>query len=257
MEELKIPRIHYLTRGQGTPLMLVHGFPLNHTIWNETAALLEDQAQVILPDLPGHGQSPVVEPVTMDSMADGLAAILDALGIEKVVLAGQSMGGYVCLAFARRHPQRLAGLGLVCTQAAADSPEKRQARLAQAEQTLAEGNQRVAESMSTLLTNRPEMAAGLKHLMSSTPAAGMAAAMRAMAERAEMGDFLPQISVPALVMAGLADVIIPVERAREMAASLPDARLVELEGVGHSPMMEAPQATAEALLGLLKRAQGA
>ncbi|KPL76221.1 alpha/beta fold hydrolase [Levilinea saccharolytica] len=257
MEELKTPLIHYATRGQGTALMLVHGFPLNHTIWNETAALLEDQARVILPDLPGHGQSPVVEPVSMDSMADGLAAILDALGIEKVVLAGQSMGGYVCLAFARRYPQRLAGLGLVCTQAAADSPEKRQARLAQAEQTLAEGSQRVAESMAAVLTNRPEMAEGLKHLMSTTPAAGMAAAMRAMAERTEMSAFLPQISVPALVIAGLADAIIPVERAREMAASLPDARLVELEGVGHSPMMEAPQATAEALLGLLKRAQGA
>lgn len=256
MEELKTPLIHYVTRGQGTPLMLVHGFPLNHTIWNETAALLEDAAQLILPDLPGHGQSPVVEPVSMDSMADGLAAILDALAIEKVVLAGQSMGGYVCLAFARRHPQRLAGLGLVCTQAAADSPEKRLARLAQAEQTLAEGNLRVAESMSTVLTNRPEMAADLRRLMSTTPAAGMAAAMRAMAERAEMSVFLPQISVPALVIAGLADAIIPVERAREMAASLPDARLVELAGVGHSPMMEAPQATAEALLGLLKRAQG-
>lgn len=256
MEELKIPQLHYVTRGQGTPLMLVHGFPLNHTIWNETAALLEDEVRVILPDLPGHGQSPVAEPVTMDSMADGLAAILDALGIEKVVLAGQSMGGYVCLAFARRHSQRLAGLGLVCTQAAADSPEKRQARLDQAEQTLAEGSQRVVESMSAVLTNRPEMAEGLKHLMSSTPAAGMAAALRAMAERAEMSAFLPQISVPALVMAGLADAIIPVERAREMAASLPDAQLVELAGVGHSPMMEAPQATAEALLGLLKRAQG-
>lgn len=257
MEELKTPWIHYVTLGQGTPLMLVHGFPLNHTIWNETAALLEDGAQVILPDLPGHGQSPVVEPVSMDSMADGLAAILDALGIEKVVLAGQSMGGYVCLAFARRHPQRLAGLGLVCTQAAADSPEKQLARLAQAEQTLTEGNQRVAESMSTVLTNRPEMATELRRLMSTTPAAGMAAAMRAMAERAEMSAFLPQISVPALVIAGLADAIIPVERAREMAASLPDAQLVELEGVGHSPMMEAPQATAEALLGLLKRAQSA
>ena len=256
MEELKIPQLHYVTRGQGTPLMLVHGFPLNHTIWNETAALLEDEVRVILPDLPGHGQSPVVEPVTMDSMADGLAAILDALGIEKVVLAGQSMGGYVCLAFARRHSQRLAGLGLVCTQAAADSPEKRQARLAQAEQTLAEGSQRVVESMSAVLTNRPEMAAGMRSLMSTTPAAGMAAALRAMAERAEMSAFLPQISVPALVIAGLADAIIPVDRAREMAASLPDAQLVELAGVGHSPMMEAPQATAEALLGLLKRAQG-
>ena len=257
MEELKIPQLHYVTRGQGTPLMLVHGFPLNHTIWNETAALLEDEVRVILPDLPGHGQSPVAEPVTMDSMADGLAAILDALGIEKVVLAGQSMGGYVCLAFARRHSQRLAGLGLVCTQAAADSPEKRQARLAQAEQTLAEGSQRVVESMSAVLTNRPEMAAGMRSLMSTTPAAGMAAALRAMAERAEMSAFLPQISVPALVIAGLADAIIPVERAREMAASLPDAQLVELAGVGHSPMMEAPQATAEALLGLLKRVQGA
>ena len=256
MEELKIPQLHYVTRGQGTALMLVHGFPLNHTIWNETAALLEDEARVILPDLPGHGQSPVVEPVSMELMADGLAAILDALGIEKVVLAGQSMGGYVCLAFARRHPQRLAGLGLVCTQAAADSPEKRQARLAQAEQTLAEGSQRVVESMSAVLTNRPEMAAGMRSLMSTTPAAGMAAALRAMAERAEMSAFLPQISVPALVMAGLADAIIPVERAREMAASLPDAQLVELAGVGHSPMMEAPQVTAEALLGLLKRAQG-
>ncbi len=110
--------------------MLIHGFPLDHTSWNEVATLLENDFDLILPDLRGFGQSTTVEtPYTMSDMADDLAGLLDHLGIEKVALAGHSMGGYVALAFAKKYPQRVSGLGLVASQAAADSPERKAATL--------------------------------------------------------------------------------------------------------------------------------
>ena len=94
-------------------LMLIHGFPLDHTSWNEVASLLENEFDLILPDLRGFGQSTTVEtPYTISDMADDLAGLLDHLKIEKIALAGHSMGGYVALAFAKKYPQRVSGLGL-------------------------------------------------------------------------------------------------------------------------------------------------
>src|SRR5512144_1307135 len=116
----------YEEHGEGTPVILTHGFPLNRSIWYPVVPKLSEKVHLILPDLRGHGQSPVPEGVySMRLLAEDLRALMDQLNIEKVVLAGHSMGGYVSLAFARAYPGRLAGLALVATQAAADSPERR------------------------------------------------------------------------------------------------------------------------------------
>jgi 3-oxoadipate enol-lactonase len=112
----------YTSRGKGTPLVLLHGYPLDHTSWDEVATLLENKFDVITTDLRGFGQSTTVEtPYTMSDMAADLDGLLDYLKIEKVALAGHSMGGYVALAFAKKYPQRVNALGLVSSQAAADS----------------------------------------------------------------------------------------------------------------------------------------
>src|SRR5690606_15022458 len=111
------------------PLVLIHGYPFDHTLWFSTIAALGNQARVICPDLPGFGREPVLESdPSMSGYAEYIARILDKNEVSRAVLAGMSMGGYVALAFADRYPKRLAGLGLISTQSAADSNEVREAR---------------------------------------------------------------------------------------------------------------------------------
>ena len=128
-------------RGKGPlPLMLVHGFPFEHSLWNEVAAQLESETRLLLPDLRGYGLSPTPEGIyTMEAMAADLKALLDRLGIQRVALAGHSMGGYVALAFAEAYPERLAGLAMVMSAAAADAPERKTARYQQAEEIARQG----------------------------------------------------------------------------------------------------------------------
>ncbi|MCI0551523.1 MAG: alpha/beta hydrolase, partial [Anaerolineae bacterium] len=108
----------YTHRGKGTPLVLLHGFPLDSSIWNEVASLLEDSFELIIPDLRGFGESSTMEyPTTMDDYASDIADMLDYFRIQKAAIAGHSMGGYVALAFARLYPERVSGLALVSSQA--------------------------------------------------------------------------------------------------------------------------------------------
>lgn len=242
----------YTRRGQGTPLVLVHGYPLDHTIWDEVAALLENDFDLILPDLRGFGESGAVEtPYTLVDMAGDLAALLDHLGLEQVCMAGHSMGGYIALAFARAWPGRLRGLGLVASQVLADTPERRQARYDTAALVMQNGVGQVAESMSAALTPVARVQAFVRGLIAAQPAAGVAGALKAMAGREDATPSLSSFQFPLVVIHGDADALIPLQRAREVKAALSQARLVELPGVGHMPMMEAARATAEALKNLL------
>ena len=112
------------------PLVLIHGYPFDRTMWFSTIASLGANAKVIAPDLPGFGKTPLPagEAPSLEFMADFIAHLIGENHAEKAVLAGMSMGGYVALAFAERHADRLAGLGLVSPQAGADTPETRKAR---------------------------------------------------------------------------------------------------------------------------------
>ena len=119
--------LFYKEYGQGTPVIFLHGFPFDHSIWEPLVPLLSKDARMILPDLRGFGRSPVTEDIySMRLLAEDVLHLMDHLKIEKAVLVGHSMGGYVSLAFAHAYPGRLLGLGLVATQAAADGPERRQ-----------------------------------------------------------------------------------------------------------------------------------
>ncbi len=255
MEKISINGISlaYDRRGQGAPLLLVHGFPLDHTTWEPPLPYLEDHFDVILPDLRGFGQSDAPDGAyTVSQMADDLAALLDALNIQQTYIAGHSMGGYIVLAFARAHPQRILGLGLVSSQAAADSPERKAGRYATAEQVAAQG-------VSAVLGMSEKLSADLRHapffreLIQRQRPAGVMGALKAMAERPDFVSQLASFTFPVALVHGLADALIPPERSREMAALIPQAKRVELPGVGHSPALEAPVETAEALKGLLKQ----
>jgi pimeloyl-ACP methyl ester carboxylesterase len=242
----------YERRGHGTPLVLIHGYPLDHTIWNPVVPLLENDFDLILPDLRGFGESGTPTPhYSMDDFAADLIGLLDQLGIQKAAIVGHSMGGYVALAFARCHPSRLRGLGLVASQALPDAPEKKEGRYQEAEHILAHGVRDVAEGMSTKLTADPVLQTKLEELMLRQRPEGLAGALRAMAERQDSTLLLTEFDFPVVLVHGLADKLIPEERARDVRDVVKRGYLIEIEGAGHMPMMEAPQVTAEALKTLL------
>ena len=238
----------YERRGKGTPLVLLHGYPLDHTIWEPVIPLLENDFDLILPDLPGFSESEM--PARTYGMADyaaDIAALLGALGIWQACIAGHSMGGYVALAFARAFPQRTLGLGLVASQVLADTPERKAGRYHEADDILARGVREVAEVMSVKLTPDAGLQSKLKALILQQRPQGLAVALRAMAERPDSSALLPGSDFPVVLIHGMADGLIPVDRARSIKAAVPKAFLTEIPGVGHMPMMEASQATANAL----------
>ena len=242
-------QIAYMRKGTGKPLVLVHGYPLDHTIWDEVLPLLENDFDIILPDLRGFGQSSVVESqYKITDMAEDIVGLLDHLEIERVAIAGHSMGGYVSLAFANAYPRRVIGLGLVASQASADPPERKQGRYEAAEEIMKTGVQPVAESMSAKLTPDERVQAYVRGLIAEQQPAGLAGALKAMAERDDSTPILSSFQFPVVLIHGEADELIPVQRAQKIKSVIPQATLVELSGVGHMPMMENPQATAATTL---------
>lgn len=234
--------------GSGTPLVLLHGYPLDRTIWEAIVPLLQSDFDLILPDLRGFGQSPTTEsPYTVDDMADDVAALLDSLGLKQIALGGHSMGGYVALAFARRYPARLRGLALLASQAAADSPERRAARYQTIEQIKSQGIESVAETMSERLTINPDLRPRLKYLILQQHPAGLIGALRAMAERPDATAQLAHLPCPLILIHGQVDELVPIARVREIQTLVPQAVLIEIPNAAHMPMLEAPAATAEAL----------
>ncbi len=242
----------YEERGEGTPVILAHGFPLDRSIWYPILPKLSEKAHVVLPDLRGHGQSPVPDGVySMRLMAEDLVALMDQLKIEKAVLAGHSMGGYVSLAFARAYPNRLAGLALVATQAAADSPERRAGREKMVDEVRRKGIKAVAQSMAPVLTCRADLVDNVHKIIMGMNPKGVRNSLKGIAERPNAQEWLSTVTVPAVVIAGAEDKLIPIERGKIMAQLLGRAWLVEVNGAGHLPMMEQPEAVSEAILQLI------
>jgi pimeloyl-ACP methyl ester carboxylesterase len=244
-------KLSYHRSGRGAPLLLVHGFPLDHAFWNPLLPHLEAHFDCIAPDLRGFGDSPATESgYSLDDMAADLNMLLDALRLPGAFLAGHSMGGYITMAFARRFGSRLLGLGILGSQAAADPLEKKAGRYDTIEQVKREGVNAVI-GMAEKLTADPRHAPALREVIQRQQPAGLMGALQAMAERPDSASVISALTIPVVIVHGLEDALIPVERAREMKAALPAAMLTELPGVGHSPPFEAPEQTAVALKKLL------
>lgn len=249
----------YSEAGAGTPLVLLHGFPLSGAIWREQQQQLSDHYRVIVPDLRGHGRSPTTHGVyEMDALARDVLALLDSLHIKQAVIMGHSMGGYVTLAAARIAPERFLALGLIASQAGADTEEGRQARYRTAEKVAAGGSQVIAEMMlpklfAANLPAKTPIIEKTRQLMLTTDLAGIIGSLQGMAARPDSGALLPHIGMSALILAGEQDQIIPLEKARAMAASMKSATLTIVPDAGHMPMLEQPEATTAAIRGFLKR----
>ena len=180
----------------------------------------------------------------MRLLAEDIVHLMDRLEIEKAVIVGHSMGGYASLAFAQAYPGRLLGLGLVATHSAADTAERRQARQKLAEAALHKGARVVASNMVNSLTPKKELIEPINDLILKAHPTGISGALRGMAERHDLTGELSNITVPAVVIVGKADQLIPHEHVETMAQMLPKGWLVEIPDAGHMLTMEEPQRVA-------------
>lgn len=200
---------------------------------------------------------PSEDPTTTERMASEVLRLMDNLEVEQAVVAGHSMGGYVALALTQLAPDRVQGLSLICTQARGDTPEARKGRYDLAERVAREGSKIAADAMAPKLfglaidADQP-IYRQVEQIMQSNSAEGIQAALAAMAERPDMREFLSEITVKTLVLAGTEDKIFGLDRAEEMAAAIKQSTLKLIEGAGHMPMLEQPNATSEAMLDWLK-----
>ncbi len=242
--------LHYVQAGQGAPLILIHGYPLDHTLWRPQIDGLADLARVVALDLRGFGQSDAPDGAcTMDMNADDLRALMDILRIERAVLCGLSMGGYVALAFWRKYASRVRALILVDTRAGADVPATRQARLDMVEQVKQHGSAPAADAMLPRLLaestrqSRPGLVESVRAMMLRQRPTGIIGAQLGMAERPDSTPALPAINVPTLAIFGAEDVITPAETdGRALASAIPGAKLVVIPNAGHLSNLEQPEA---------------
>jgi pimeloyl-ACP methyl ester carboxylesterase len=237
-------------------LLLIHAFPLDARMWEPQLAAFSDALPVVTPHLPGFGGTAAAGDVmTMRLAADRCLAELDRAGVDRAVVCGLSMGGYVALELWRTAPERIAGLALANTRSGADSEEGAAGRRALAERLGAEGNGFLVASPPPLLSQGadPALWDRVKDMIADQPAASIAAAALGMAERPDSTPDLPGIDVPATVITGTGDTLIPAEATAPMAGEIPGGELVTLEGAGHLSNLEAPGVFDDAIRELLAR----
>jgi YbgC/YbaW family acyl-CoA thioester hydrolase len=246
-------------RGEGQAVLLVHGYPYDHTMWAAQMAALEGYRR-IAPDLRGMGQSDAPDlGYSMATYAADLAALLDALGLDDIVLCGLSMGGYIAFEFLRTWRRRVRGLVLLDTRAEADSPEGKRARDAAAALARERGAAAIAEEMlpksltPATLARSPEIAERVRAMMAASPVAGIVGALSAMRDRVDSTALLPTLGdIPTLIVVGELDEPTPPARAQAMAEAIPGSQLVVIPGAGHLSPVERGDQVTQALHGFLR-----
>lgn len=238
-------------------LLLLHAFPLSSEMWAPQVDAFQGRLPVVAPDDPGFGGTAGAAPEGwMDAAADQAAAALRAAGVDRAVVVGLSMGGYVAFSFWRRHPGLVAGLVLANTRSGADPDAAREARAALAGRLRAEGNGFLADSPPPLLS--AEAPAALRErvqaIIRRQPAEAIAGAALGMAGRVDSTPDLAGITVPTLVITSSGDTLIPPDATSPMAGQIPGAELLVIEGAGHLSNLEAADAFNAAIEGLIKRA---
>jgi len=195
----------------------------------------------------------------MNRMAQDVAKLMDQLGIDRAVIGGLSMGGYVALAFVKQFPSRVKALVLADTRPQADTEEGKQTRVQQAEKALAEGVAGIADAMlPKLLTpetvsKRPEVVKRVRDMMLKTKPQGAASALLGMAEREDQSEFISTIDVPTMIVVGREDAITPLADSEMMHAKIQNSRLVVLDNAGHVSNLEQTEQFNDALMTFLER----
>jgi len=243
--------------GEGPTLVLLHAFPFDRRMWDEERGRLSDRYRVITLSYRGCGaSSQSVSAFSVDDLADDVVAVLDTLGVPMAAVAGLSLGGYVALALAARHPARLWALGLFCTRATGDDDGAKQARQRSIARVAAgEADLFVDELVGRLLSPSatPAQLAHARGLGERRPRT-LISLLEVLRDRPDRTALLPQIRVPALVLSGAADQVVPGVEAERMAESIPGARHLRLAGAGHLCHLEQPEAFAQMLGDFLDQA---
>jgi 3-oxoadipate enol-lactonase len=234
-------------------LLLIHAFPLDSSMWSAQLAAFPD---ALCPDLPGFGASEPVGPVTtMDAAADRCVRAMDLAGVERAVVCGLSMGGYVAFSMWRRHRARVAGLVFANTKAEADDEGGSLRRVALAERLRAEGSGFLIAEPPPLLSDGadPRLRGEVLDIIGRQSAEAIAAASLGMGQREDSTATCREIDVPTLVIASSEDNLIPASVTMTIADLVPNAGRLLIDGVGHLSNMEAPDAFNEALEEHLER----
>lgn len=238
-------------RGSGPPLLLVHGFPLDHSMWLYQIEELAESFHVIAPDLRGFGESGGQDEsiLTMERFADDLDALIEALSVdEPVIYCGLSMGGYIAWEFWRRHRARVGGLVLCDTRAAADSPEAARTRLETADRVENDGTEGLALVMTEKLfcekSRRGQVGVveATRDVMASSAPVTVAAALRGMAQRSDSTNLLETLDVPTLAICGEHDSLTAPEEMRGMSERIRGCHFAAIADAGHLSPLENPKA---------------
>ena len=239
--------VGFQDEGQETPLLLMHAFPLNRSMFEPQNRGLSDALRLIAFDCPGVGDSEA-GPVAMEEIAELAVAVLDSLNIRKAVVGGVSMGGYAAFALERRYPDRLLGLVLANTKPAADTEKAKADRRALTALAREHGATAIADRMlpkllgETTRRERPVLVERVRAMIESTTPEGIAGSLDALAQRADSTDRLAKIAVPTLIIAGEEDSLAPPRETAEWAKRIPGSRFVALPAAGHLPNLETPEA---------------
>lgn len=241
----------YRTGGSGEPVLLLHGFPFtSESFWPQLDAP-PPGVRVICPDHRGFGGSDLRPGIsTMEDLAADALKLLDALGLQSVIVGGVSMGGYAAMALLRIDPSRVKGLVLADTHPLADDAAGKEKREQVAKDVEKNGMAGYAsQALNNLLAKeaKPYVRARMEAIMKSVKPQATAAAARGMAMRSDSREILGRYSGPALIVVGEHDAIAPPARAQEMKALMPKSKLVVIPGAGHLANVEAPQEFNQAL----------
>jgi len=242
--------IAYDDHGIGQPVLFLHAFPLNRSMWSgEIMALLQEgRYRLVALDWRGFGESEITAEVsTMEQFADDVAGLMDVLGMQDAILCGLSMGGYATFAFLRKYPQRVKGLLLADTRPGADTAEVREnrenvARLAESRGAGAIADLQIPRLISEATRqHHPEVETRIRRMIDAATTRGIAAASRGMAQRADSTDLLAGITCPTLVLVGEHDALTPPAVAQDYAANIANAQYTVIPNAGHLSNLEQPE----------------
>lgn len=239
--------IAYHEQGHGVPLVFLHAFPLNRSMWVEQEQALSSWFRVLTVDLRGHGESDAPRwRYTLDQAADDVIGLLDYLSIRHAAFVGLSMGGYILFALYRKYADRVKGMVLADTRAQADTPEGKEGRFQMAQTAYKNGPSAIADIMIPKLLSpatvqtKPELVRRVRAMIEGNQVSGIAGDLMAMAERPDSIPLLGQITCPTQIIVGELDLPTPPADAKLMADRIPRARLAVLPGAAHLANLEQP-----------------
>jgi pimeloyl-ACP methyl ester carboxylesterase len=253
--------LEYNKYGEGFPVILLHGFGEDNTIWNNQIVVLKEFCQLIIPNLQGTGSSPLMQDkslLSIEDMADDIQSLLEKEKITECILLGHSMGGYITLAFAEKYPQYLKGFGLIHSTAYPDSEEKKKNRLKSIDIIEEYGGYSfLKNTIPNLFSvrfkfNNEESVEELIQKSKSFSNTSLQAYCHAMMTRPDRTKVLSNSELPILLVAGTEDIAAPLKDLKEQSLLSKMIEFHILERVGHMGMWEAPQEINQLALSFIK-----